>query len=75
MSDEVRGRFGVVTPEAVAYLRSILDAFFRAPSGEWAEGKLDHVLETECSRYGVEVRQIALDHVPSAVVDPIEDAR
>ncbi len=69
MTDEVRGRFGVVAPEAVAYLRAIADAFCRAPEGEWAEGKLNHVLQTECSRYGVGPGQICPAPAPRPVVD------
>ncbi len=72
MSDEVRGRFGVVTPEAVAYLRAIADAYYRAPFGEWAEGKLRYVLATECSRYGVVSAQIVPYPIPVRVVDPPE---
>jgi hypothetical protein len=70
MSDEVRGRFGVVAPEAVAYLRAIADAYYRAPAGEWGEASLHHVLMTECSRYGIDDSQlIQLDPPPPAVVD------
>ncbi len=71
MTDEVRGRFGVVAPEAVAYLRAIADAYYRAPAGEWGEASLERVLETECSRYGIPDSHPALvpDTVPPAVLD------
>jgi hypothetical protein len=69
----MRGRFGEVAPEAAAYLRAIADAFYRAPSNEWAEGKLDKVLQTECSRYGVRIDDVTpLGGVPDSVVDPVE---
>jgi hypothetical protein len=60
MSDEVRGRFGVVSPEAVAYLRAIFEAYARTPDDGWAEPRLSEVLQTECDRYGVKPNEIVL---------------